>query len=537
VTKTLRIAVILDRGRIPRWQQLLLGSLAAAPCELAVFSRPAAAAVRWGVGLALLGLHERWDRRRSLGEDDPFELVEVPSTDAAPRPGDHDAFLWLSRAPLPAACPPELTHGVWYLRQGRAGSDHPAPLAAEVASGEGTAVTALWSREAEGDRLLIASVGSCERLSMFRSRIRAYAKAAELPARHVRSLAAGVARPLPTLPSIPAAPVPGLVTAVAMFARIAGRRLAGELTRLLFEARWVIAYRPKAAERPLSLSGRFATVEPPPGRNYADPFPYEAAGHRGILFEDFPQPSGRGEIATVRVDGDGTPSPAEIVLRRDDHLSYPFLLPGEGAPRMIPESRQTRRVELLRADSFPAGWQMERLLMHGLAATDVTLCEHDGRLWLFTTISVDSGPATEELHLFSADSIDGEWERHPLNPVISDVRRARPAGALFEHDGQLFRPAQDCSRVYGWRTVINRVERLDRSGYREVPIGRIEPQGRLTTRTHTYNLSGGLEVLDAMRLVSRLRPLRRRSAQVGFELVPYEDAAPASTGSSPAAER
>lgn len=49
-----------------------------------------------------------------------------------------------------------------------------------------------------------------------------------------------------------------------------------------------------------------------------------------------------------------------------------------------------------------------------------------------------------ERFLFFADSLTGEWTPHPTNSVVSDVRRSIPAGKLFEQEGKLMRPAQDC---------------------------------------------------------------------------------------------
>ncbi len=91
-----------------------------------------------------------------------------------------------------------------------------------------------------------------------------------------------------------------------------------------------------------------------------------------------------------------------------------------------------------------------------------------------------------------------------MNPVVSDVRCARPAGRVFARDGDLIRPAQDCSGSYGSRLVFNRIEALSPTDYRERPIGAIEPaieSGNL--RTHSYDSDGSYEVLDGFRMRPR----------------------------------
>ena len=55
----------------------------------------------------------------------------------------------------------------------------------------------------------------------------------------------------------------------------------------------------------------------------------------------------------------------------------------------------------------------------------------------------------DELHVYWAEDLLGPWFGHALNPVRIDARNSRPAGAVFEVDGRLMRPVQDCSAVYG----------------------------------------------------------------------------------------
>jgi hypothetical protein len=39
----------------------------------------------------------------------------------------------------------------------------------------------------------------------------------------------------------------------------------------------------------------------------------------------------------------------------------------------------------------------------------------------------------------------------------SDVRKARPAGRLFHHDNDIYRPSQGCSVGYGHGLVLNKI--------------------------------------------------------------------------------
>ena len=112
-----------------------------------------------------------------------------------------------------------------------------------------------------------------------------------------------------------------------------------------------------------------------------------------------------------------------------------------------------------------------------------------------------------------------------MNPVVSDVRCARPAGRVFLQDGQLIRPAQDCSRAYGWRLIFNRVEVLSPSEYRERPVGAIEPAPKSgNLRTHSYDSDGMYEVLDGFRMRPRfpVRGLSRAPSRPQWHRVDLE---------------
>ena len=179
---------------------------------------------------------------------------------------------------------------------------------------------------------------------------------------------------------------------------------------------------------------------------------------------------------------------------------------------MLPESSENGTVDLYRAVEFPHRWTLERTLISGVRAVDPTLVAAAGRLWLFVNVAEPGAAIDDELHLYLATSLDGPWLPHAANPVVSDVRRARPAGRVFQAGGDLVRPSQDCSRGYGRAVVLNRIDVLTPEEYAETPIGRIEPTWSPgLIGTHTYNATGQIEALDAQRFVPRLsRPARGR---------------------------
>ena len=97
----------------------------------------------------------------------------------------------------------------------------------------------------------------------------------------------------------------------------------------------------------------------------------------------------------------------------------------------------------------------------------------------------------------------GPWRAHPGNPVKVDIRSARPGGTPFVQDGVLYRPAQDCSRTYGGRIIINRVLTLTPLAFREEAFVPVDPEhaGPYPSGLHTLCEVGNTTLIDGRRFV------------------------------------
>jgi hypothetical protein len=185
------------------------------------------------------------------------------------------------------------------------------------------------------------------------------------------------------------------------------------------------------------------------------------------------------------------------VLERDYHLSYPFLVEEDGELYMIPETASNHTIEVYRCVEFPHRWKLERVLIEGVYAVDATLHREGGRWWMFANAAASGEEINDELHLFSAEKLMGEWTPHRRNPVKSDVRSSRPAGGLFRDGDILLRPGQICAPFYGAGITLHRVTRLDQDEYLEEEERRIVPTDGATLGIHTLNRAGDLTVTDA----------------------------------------
>ena len=253
----------------------------------------------------------------------------------------------------------------------------------------------------------------------------------------------------------------------------------------------------------------FRDYEPlplPPGKFWADPFLVTDHGRTVVFFEEASLASGKGRISAIEIDRKGSVSNAIPVLERDYHLSYPFVFEWQGVHYMIPESAENRTVELYKCRSFPNDWVFEKALMEDVLAYDATLHEYDGLWWMFVNVSAREGASSwDELCLFYASTpIADDWTPQPMNPVISDVRSARPAGRLFEQDGKLIRPSQDSSFRYGYRLNFNEINELSTDKFSESLSHRIEAPRKSRYRgVHTFARSGEHAVIDAIQRFRR----------------------------------
>jgi len=304
-------------------------------------------------------------------------------------------------------------------------------------------------------------------------------------------------------------------------ARLGKRIVQRGIQKALGIDQWSLAFRfssmrGPARSVPADLKG-FTRLEPPKDRDWADPFVLEKGGRWYVFFEEKPYATGKAHISVIEVDAHGRHSTPQRVLERDYHLSYPFLLEHGGSLYMVPETAQNRSVEAYRCVEFPLRWRLERKLLDGVRCVDASLARSGDRWWMFANAAAGEGRVCDdELHVFhAADPLGrsgGGWRPHRRNPVKSDVRSARPAGAPFWRDGALHRPAQICAPLYGAGLSINRIQRLTPDDYAERETQRFLPAaphagllgwGALLG-IHTINRAGDLTVVDAFTRVRRI---------------------------------
>ena len=250
-------------------------------------------------------------------------------------------------------------------------------------------------------------------------------------------------------------------------------------------------------------------------RYLADPFPWP--GTNQILCEEMPLTGGVGRIVSISEHGGGL-SPPTVALDDGFHHSYPCTYQDGETVFCIPEAPRRGATVIYRLDNGGKLTPVCDVAPHARLA-DPTLFRWNGLYWLGCT-DLDLG-VHDNLCLLYADTISGPWKAHRLWPVKIDIRGARPAGMIFESNGALFRPGQDCAKTYGAAVAIHRIATLSETEFAEVPVATLRPDatGPFPHGLHTLVHDGHRFWVDGKRFVLDLGLFGRRLAAKATGLV------------------
>src|SRR5665648_3013 len=268
----------------------------------------------------------------------------------------------------------------------------------------------------------------------------------------------------------------------------------------LYNDQWILLYHINKAPNISTSLFEFKKLIPPKDRFWADPHILKRDNKYYIFIEELIYSKVNAHISLIIMDESGNLSAPVKILERDYHLSYPFIFEDEGEIYMIPETKMNKTIELYKCTDFPLKWKLESILFNNIKAVDTTVLKKDGRYWLFANVQKNAGASLhDELFLFSSEKLNLQtWENHPQNPIISDVKRARPAGNFFNYKGSLYRPSQNCSKHYGYAITINQIIDINELTYEEIVVDSILPDwDKKLYSTHTINSVDNLTFIDA----------------------------------------
>ena len=272
---------------------------------------------------------------------------------------------------------------------------------------------------------------------------------------------------------------------------------------------WSIGFTTAPIEQVLSGGGLGAVswYRTQAGDRYlADPFPWP--GTNRILCEEMPLWDGVGRIVSVS-EVNGQLDTTAVHLEDGYHHSYPNTFAEGGRVYCVPEAteRGMTRIHVLHDDGTLES--VCQVAPHAKLA-DPTLFRWGDRYWLACT-DLDLGNH-DNLCLMHAREIAGPWVAHANWPVKIDIRGARPAGMMFNLNGRLFRPAQDCAQTYGAGITIHEILTLTETEFRESQVAELRPvaTGPFPHGLHTLVHDGARFWVDGKRSVLDLGQFRRK---------------------------
>ncbi len=444
----MRVAAVVDGSRVARWKYDCVALLQRS-CEVRVYD---------------LGRRGR-NRRQALAGRlfGGGALRPVPVTANGPAIDPCDIVLDMRSSP--PGTPPICEDARYWCFRDSAGAFGELPGASEIAAGSPTFTLELREVANDGSAVVLRR-GTFKTLYTYaRSLDVALEECKRWPSIALKAAPAGERFESGARPSRTAAP--SLAMLALEFARAF---LAHAFAHLFLDARWnvgLIRGRPESFLRQ-DYRPRIEWLHRSPSDFFADPFLLDSPDGRYILGERLDSATRTGFISCLEVDQRGNVLSERAVMRSSSHLSYPYVFAYDGAWYMVPESAQEKRVILYRALEAPYAWKAVATLIEGVDACDNTLVQHDGRWWLFCTHK--SRDASLNLFLYHAGELTGPWEPHVANPVKTDVGSSRPAGTPFIAGGQLYRPAQDCTRSYGDGITFNRITSLTERSFSEETV-------------------------------------------------------------------
>lgn len=121
---------------------------------------------------------------------------------------------------------------------------------------------------------------------------------------------------------------------------------------------------------------------------------------------------------------------------------------------------------------------------------DFTPFEVAGRWYAF-----GANPACDLCRLYVADNPFGKWLEHKSSPINMGLFGSRPAGNVINHNGNMYRLAQNCQNVYGGSISIFKILKLNLNEYKEQFITELKlPESFVAF--HTFNVGKDKVLFD-----------------------------------------
>ncbi|SDJ60588.1 hypothetical protein SAMN04487898_103376 [Pedobacter sp. ok626] len=295
-----------------------------------------------------------------------------------------------------------------------------------------------------------------------------------------------------------------------MYTPVENKVISNLIDKLFTASKWNIGYVWQTPESLISNKGLrsgISWLKEDRADYSADPFAIKIDNDVYIYYEELNFWEGKGKIRVIKNLDFKNKETVSGILPEGIHLSYPYIFKEASDFYCIPETSEALEVSLyhLKPESS-IQLQKKRILLEGAAYVDSSLIFYKDKYWLFTSISQKKN----ELYIFYADTLDGGFTGHALNPISVESKESRGAGNLFIVDGELYRPSQNSNHRYGGSIMINKITQLTENAFSQKAEFELSPEAPYNMGLHTISFVNDRIFLDGKRKVySAFMPLKK----------------------------
>lgn len=267
------------------------------------------------------------------------------------------------------------------------------------------------------------------------------------------------------------------------------------LGKLLYNQNWNIGFcslMPEELIKDKALPSVCWMKHPYRDRWFADPFILRASDEEFVVFvEECPIDNPKGILCELHIDRKSMRLKERyVLLELDTHLSYPAIIEYEGKTYVYPENGASGQLNIYEYDEATHKL-INPVCILNEAVADATIMM-DGNS--FTLIATRFPETQKDAFLYESKSLFGPFMPVTDKPFQDSLSCSRPGGNWLHVYGALYRPAQNCSLVYGGSLKVMYVDLI--KGNEQV-VCELIPQGfRNNLGLHTINFNNGLCVID-----------------------------------------
>lgn len=229
-------------------------------------------------------------------------------------------------------------------------------------------------------------------------------------------------------------------------------------------------------------------------RWFADPFILKVTKDEIVVFvEECNMEKPKGILCELVLDRDSLWLKQRFVLlEAETHLSYPQIIRQNDKVYVCPENGASGKLNIYEYDAVNHRlFAPVCILEENLG--DATIVKKGDEYFLLAT----KYPALfEDALLYHSTSLMGPFTLFADSPAQCDKSCARPGGAFFYSDGQLYRPAQDCVKRYGSALSIMKIESIGVPMVEDKDFTIIAKSYKYNLGIHTINFHNRLCVVD-----------------------------------------